>query len=771
MDSVARVPEEIKAKLRGLNIPEGARGPHPAVVAQLVEILEPLLGNAEQEEPEPLHEELKELAARLGVSPGELLQATRERLGAVKAAAPDPAELEARIRSLPRGEIPPRETMQEIISALADVDEISRLRLIDLLAKHTRAPRQDLKRWVQQAARERAAQAAAQQGRRAEDDADGAKLRDALRDVPIPDWMPADLTVPPGYHMSEANGVLAFHVGKHGEWTEEVFPAPLVVVSRLEDADQETVWLELAYCMMNMNGSCWRRLTVRQDQAVDPKKVLELAQTGFPVHGQCARQVGEYIVAFLMANPKKLPTERAISRLGWRKVGTEVRCICGPAQAAEAGLRIVPGVTPGERQVVTALRDGGTWGGWLELFRFVREQSLPARLCVYVSLASPVFAILHVPSVVLHLCNITTRGKTTAQQVGASCWGYPGGHGADRDGLLLGWNMTKVGAERLAALLQHLPLFLDGSETETLTDRDKKDLAERVYMLANGVGRTRGAPRGLQSVSTWQLAVISSGEEPLRTCAARGGLQARVIDWWVEPFAAAEAAERARALALEHYGHAGPRFARALEATDHAALRARFHEAKAALRAAVPKARGDIAARLVPPLAAALVAAELFHHQVLADDEPPETLEDFFAACLSDILAGDAPEHAHIEAYRHFWGWVERHRPWFEGSPDQAPNPPAGGWLGRWSHDALGYTNLLAVPPDVLRRALKECDESYSYGNITKAWLSCGWCAPGNDGRGRLVKVGESWAWCIRRPKDVRFDANNGGEDDEALNF
>lgn len=765
MDSVARIPEEIKAKLRNLRVPEGARGLHPAIIAQLVDILEPLFGNAEQEEPEPLHEELKGLAERLGVPPDELLQAALERLRAVRAAAPDPADLEARIRSLPRGEIPPRETMREIISALAVVDEISRLRLIDLLAKHTRAPRQDLKRWVQDAARERAAQAAAQ-ARGAEDDARGAKLRDALRnDVPIPDWIPGDLVVPLGYHMSRAAGVFVIRTGKNWEWTEEVFPAPLVVVSKLEDKDQETVWLDLAYCL----NQDWRRLTVRQDQAVDPKKALELAQTGFPVHGECARPLGEYIIAFLKSNPK-LPTERAISRLGWRKVGTEARCIYGPARATDAGFRIVPGVTPGERQVTAALREGGTWQGWLELFGFVREQSLPARLCVYVSLASPLFVILHVPCIVFHLCNVTTRGKTTAQQVGASCWGYPGGPGAD-DGLLLSWNMMRVGAERLAALLQHLPLFLDGSETETLTDRDRKDLAERVYMLANGVGRTRGAPRGLQSVSTWQLAVISSGEEPLRTCMTRGGLQARVIDWWVEPFAAAEAAEQARDLALQHHGHAGPRFARALEAADHAALRARFQQAKEALRAAVPKARGDIAARLVPPLAAALVAAELFHREVLADDEPPEALEDFFAMCLSHILAGDAPEHAHIEAYRHFWGWVERHRMFFEGSPDQAPNPPSGGWLGRWSHDALGYTNLLAIPPDVLRRALKECDESYSYGNITKAWLSCGWCVPGNDGRGRLVKVGESWAWCIRRPEDVRFGADESGEDDEALNF
>lgn len=427
MDSVARIPEEIKAKLRNLRVPEGARGLHPVVVAQLVEILQPLVGNAE--EPEQFHEEFaeaaREVAERLGVSPDELLRAARERHRAVKAAAPDPAELEARIRSLPRGEIPPRETMCEIISALADVDEISRLRLIDLLAKHTRAPRQDLKRWVQDAVRERAARAAAQAARGAEDDADarGAKLRDALRDAPIPDWIPADLVVPLGYHVSEANGVFAFHVGKHGEWTEEVFPAPLAVVSRLEDADQETVWLELAYCM---NGA-WRRLTVRQDQAVDPKKALELAQTGFPVHGQCARALGEYIVAFLKANPK-LPTQTAISRLGWRRTAAGVRCICGPGQAAEAGFRIVPGVTPGERQVVAALREGGTWEGWLELFSFVREQSPPARLCTYVSLASPALAILHVPSVVFHLCNVTTRGKTTAQQVAATPWGYPGGH-------------------------------------------------------------------------------------------------------------------------------------------------------------------------------------------------------------------------------------------------------------------------------------------------------------------------------------------------------
>jgi len=55
----------------------------------------------------------------------------------------------------------------------------------------------------------------------------------------------------------------------------------------------------------------------------------------------------------------------------------------------------------------------------------------------------------------------TSSGKTTAMQVAASVWGDPD---TEAGKVMQTWDSTRVGIERTAAFLQHLPLFLDDTK-------------------------------------------------------------------------------------------------------------------------------------------------------------------------------------------------------------------------------------------------------------------------------------------------------------------
>ena len=123
---------------------------------------------------------------------------------------------------------------------------------------------------------------------------------------------------------------------------------------------------------------------------------------------------------------------------------------------------------------------------------------------VYAALTSALLNILEASNFILDYCGETSIGKTTTQLAAASVWGLPSA--GSQGGLVLGWNATQVFIERYAELLNDLPIILEDSQTA-----DPRTLTRAVYMLANGVGRGRGSPRGLQGVTRWRGVTISSG--------------------------------------------------------------------------------------------------------------------------------------------------------------------------------------------------------------------------------------------------------------------
>ena len=97
----------------------------------------------------------------------------------------------------------------------------------------------------------------------------------------------------------------------------------------------------------------------------------------------------------------------------------------------------------------------------------------------------------------------------------------------------MNFNTTQVGLERTAAMLCNVVLIVD--ELQQLNK--STDIAQVVYQLGNGQGRTRGARNGgKQKTSSWCLAVLSNGEEPIIKDHMMDGVSSRVIQVYARAF-------------------------------------------------------------------------------------------------------------------------------------------------------------------------------------------------------------------------------------------
>ena len=213
-------------------------------------------------------------------------------------------------------------------------------------------------------------------------------------------------------------------------------------------------------------------------------------------------------------------------------------------------------------------RAGGTLDGWREIPGLCAGNSrLVFALCL--AFAGPLLRLSGLEGGGFSFEGSSSSGKTTGLQVAASVWGGPE-H-------VRSWRTTDNALEGLAALHNDNLLILD-----EVGQVGAAALSEAAYMLANGQSKGRalrdGSPR---APLTWRLLFLSSGEVGLADKLGESGLKVRagqevrflgvpversmLSEWHGMPSAGA-VANHIKALAEQHYGHAGRAFLRFLTA-------------------------------------------------------------------------------------------------------------------------------------------------------------------------------------------------------------
>lgn len=273
------------------------------------------------------------------------------------------------------------------------------------------------------------------------------------------------------------------------------------------------------------------------------------------------------------------------ARLGW----TDTRCaafVLGTGRALGAGSVLYQPDDEHAHVATTAAAEmiaEGTPEGWREGVAALCVGNPILLASVSLAFSGPLLEPMNLDGFGLHLRGESSKGKSTALHVAASVWGSPR--------FVQSWRATANGLEGVASACNSTVLILD-----EMGEVSGREVGMAAYMLANGVGKTRGGKAGgTRPVARWRTPFLSSGEVTLATKMAeagerkRAGQDVRLLDVAADTRAhgafdvlhgsrdGGAFSERTKAATAGNHGRAGPAFVEAfLGAPEETLARARY---------------------------------------------------------------------------------------------------------------------------------------------------------------------------------------------------
>ena len=314
---------------------------------------------------------------------------------------------------------------------------------------------------------------------------------------------------------------------------------PILPVQRLVNIDDGTVRLRI---MFRRDFRGWREVIANKSLLFSAREIKKLADKDISVSDKNASFLVEYLQDLEDLNHNTIPEVQSVSHLGWTSNGMFSPYM---ENLEFDGLENF-------RKVFESVHPYGKYEKWLEIARAVRKTDSVARIALAAAFASIVIKIIGKLNFILHFWGGSGTGKTVAQLLAVSVWADPN----DGAGYLQTFNGTLVGLEQLAGFVNNLPLVLD----EFQLVKDKKSFEQTVYMLCEGIGKTRGAKAGgLQKTPTWKNCIITSGESPITHASSGAGAVNRIIEIECREALFEDAIEVLEVI-RENYGHAGKLF-------------------------------------------------------------------------------------------------------------------------------------------------------------------------------------------------------------------
>jgi putative DNA primase/helicase len=258
---------------------------------------------------------------------------------------------------------------------------------------------------------------------------------------------------------------------------------------------------------------------------------------------------------------------------GWMHADDQVGYISQSGKALTcSGPGLKPIFTLGGSADVSAAR-AGSFEGWRNGVAAMANNNPLLMFSIACALTGPLLEIFNLDGTGFNIHGRTSDGKTTILNAAASVSGPPAA--------IMRWNATPTAFENAARDANDGTLIID--EIPTKNNKAARDLGPVLYMLGNGVARSR-SDFSLKSLApaTWRIVLLTSAEASLTEIFATAklampdGLGVRLADiptksWAHGAFAdihgypnAADFADALKAACREHHGHAGERFIRNL---------------------------------------------------------------------------------------------------------------------------------------------------------------------------------------------------------------
>lgn len=254
-----------------------------------------------------------------------------------------------------------------------------------------------------------------------------------------------------------------------------------------------------------------KTVTVSGCDLSQKKGIMQLAGQGLLTTEKYAADLSEYLIKIIKLSTM-LPESRIYDRMGWKKDGF----VLGQTFISET--ENIPVTLAGVGKQAFAIKQEGDLSGWINAISGLMKHDIQ-RFKVYNAVVAPLLNIINESNFSINDYGETSVGKTITTLCPMSIYGDP-------YDLLLSGNTTQVGIERAATQFCDLPINLDDIQTI------KKEVLDGIiYMMANGVGKVRGAKNGgLQEVLTWRTVGLFTGETPIITGSSFMGMEARLIE-------------------------------------------------------------------------------------------------------------------------------------------------------------------------------------------------------------------------------------------------
>lgn len=319
-------------------------------------------------------------------------------------------------------------------------------------------------------------------------------------------FIPKIEIIPSGY-IKDETGITKIVVKKAKDGTETTSLVPLCLMplsvhSKLCNPDTGDV-----YYVIEFEN---RKVQVAGTDLAQKKGIMQLAGQGLLATENHAADLSEYI--FKTIKLCVLPEFKIYDRMGWKDNGFVL------GQTFISATESVPITLAGVGKQAHSIKSCGDMAGWIKAISGLMKHDIQ-RFKMYNAIVAPLLQCLNESNYSINDYGETSTGKTVTTLLAMSVYGDP-------YGLLLSGNTTQVGIERAATQFCDLPINLDD-----IQNIKKEVLDGIIYMMANGVGKVRGAKNGgLQEVLTWRTVGLFTGETPIITGSSFMGMEARLIE-------------------------------------------------------------------------------------------------------------------------------------------------------------------------------------------------------------------------------------------------
>jgi len=521
------------------------------------------------------------------------------------------------------------------------------------------------------------------------------------------------------------------------------FTAPLVT-KLYQDGETHDEWWKIEWSHITHHGT--HSVVLRRDECGSANKLTERAgRMGLDVNESNKKELTRFFSEFVSHNRARIPVQMTASRLGW--FGDSF--LMGNTWiAGDDGMmrELVQTPADGTAKLARSYQSVGTLGGWAQGFHKLLAYPM-AVVGIMAAVASPLLQRVGCQSFAFEWASGTGTGKTTSMRMAESVFAKPIDCEAS-------WDNTKVGFERKAAFLGHLPMFLDDTKTASESgDRLTQALEWAIYRAVSGEGRGRGKPGGLEASSQWNLVLFSTGEEPIYGLGQSGGARARLLSIQAPPFDALTGGEVSRIVApiadpmYANYGTLGPAVVQTMTGYSSEVLRGQWAKRRdkwltylGSKHSAADRVSSHIA---VIDLAGSLIKKTLRDSGVDHPDFDPGEVCRLLADALIEIDQQSGVVDPALRSFAAFYSWALSHRHNFY-TVDNRGTGPTGGWLGRWD-GGDNWTEMYFNAPAV-QKFLKDTGFPGSPTTLTATWARRGLLEryQGNDYRWPTRMAGSS---------------------------